>query len=242
MLATTLGRFDQGHWLWRGLLGFGGWLLISSSSSAAMIGLDQDDFTLNPTFNEITSFDFSIDLDVALVPGTDYSDPDLSGVEYSVNGVLTEDTPSGFPAFALQRTIGGTEFYSQGSSLAFAIDPSADFSDGLQVSELLGTTDVFLFNGREVNTGRYHPPLLQLNSDGTGLLRNSNNQGGINPSTGEEVDVEIGEEYIIELSFDAAALTLIAADDLVTPVPLPAPGLLLMTGLWALARRRPSKP
>ena len=42
-----------------------------------------------------------------------------------------------------------------------AILESADFSDGIQVSELAGSGSevVFRFNGREVDAGRYHPAL-----------------------------------------------------------------------------------
>ena len=82
-------------------------------------------------------------------------------------------------------------------------------SDGLQVSELVGTGIVFEFNGREVGTGRYHPALVQLNADGTGSIRNSNNTGGINPGSGLVVDVDFGEEYITELTFDPSTLTVL---------------------------------
>lgn len=111
-------------------------------------------------------------------------------------GSLTPGTPSAFSAFNLQRTISGAEFYAQGSSLSFEIAAGADLTDGLQVGELAGANPVFLFNGREVGTGRYHPALFQLNNDGTGSIRNSNNMGGVNPGSGEIVDVSEGEEYI----------------------------------------------
>ena len=42
---------------------------------------------------------------------------------------------------------------------------------------------------------------------------NSNNLGGINPSSGMMVDVELGEEYITELAFDPNALTLLAVPE-----------------------------
>ena len=45
----------------------------------------------------------------------------------------------------------------QGHAMAFEVDITADLSDGLQVSELVGTGIVFEFNRREVGTGRYHP-------------------------------------------------------------------------------------
>jgi hypothetical protein len=143
-----------------------------------------------------------------------------------VSGGLDE-TPSGFAAFNLMRVIEGDEFYEQGSALDFEISASADLSDGLQVSELVGEAAVFVFDGRELETGRYHPALLELNADGTGLLRNSNNMGGINPASMEEVDVMIGEEYVTELSFDPTALTI--------AVPQPSAGLLTGAALGALA-------
>lgn len=92
--------------------------------------------------------------------------------------------------------------------MTFEVDITADLSDGLQVSELVGTGIVFEFDGREVGTGRYHPAIVQLNADGTGSIRNSNNTGGINPGSGMEVDVDFGEEYITELTFIPSTLTL----------------------------------
>ena len=80
--------------------------------------------------------------------------------------------------------------------------------DGLQVADLAGPDPVFVFNAREVNTGRYHPPLIELNSDGTGRILNSNNTGGINPANNQFVDVDFGEEYITDLIFNATTYTL----------------------------------
>ena len=198
-------------------------------SAAFDIEFADNDFGLTPTFSTVQTFGFSIAVEGPLRKGA-YNDPALISVEYRVLGTL-EDTPSGFPAFDLQRNIVGTEFYMQGSSLQFEIAPGADLSDGLQVSELVGEMGVFVFNGREVDTGRYHPALVELNMDGTGLLRNSNNMGGINPMSMEVVDVEIGEEYITALTFDPSLLTL---------VPEPSAGLQLGTSLivlWALRGR-----
>ncbi|MFT5488752.1 MAG: hypothetical protein ACI9MU_003680, partial [Alphaproteobacteria bacterium] len=128
-----------------------------------------------------------------------------------------------------------SDFYSQGSALSFGVSALADLSDGLQVSELVGVDPVFLFNGREVGTGRYHPALFQLNADGTGSIRNSDNFGGTNPSSGMVVDVEFGEEYITELTFDASRLTL------ATAVPEPSAGLPLLLlgflGIYTLRRQ-----
>ena len=166
------------------------------------------DFELNPTFSDVRTFAFSINLAIPVTAGSSYSNPELTRVDYNVFGTL-DDTPSGFPAFDLVRAISGSEFYNQGSSMMFEVDITADLSDGLQVSELVGTGIVFEFNGREVGTGRYHPALVQLNADGTGSIRNSNNTGGINPGSGLVVDVDFGEEYITELTFDPSTLTVL---------------------------------
>lgn len=182
--------------------------LAPSFSWADSLTFQASDFGLNPTFSDVRTFEFSINLAVPVTAGSSYSDPELTRVDYHVYGTL-DDTPSGFPAFDLFRTILGSEFYSQGSSMTFEVDITADLSDGLQVSELVGTGVVFEFNGREVGTGRYHPALFQLNADGTGSIRNSNNMGGINPGSGLEVDVDFGEEYITELTFNPATLTLL---------------------------------
>ena len=160
-------------------------------------------------------------------PFTWYSTPTRAGFEYQVNGSLASGTPSGFPAFFLVRDIGGAEFYAQGSSLDFEISALADLSDGLQLSELVGSAGVFVFDGHETGTGRYHPSLFELNSDGTGLIRNSDNTGGINPGNGQPVDVEIGDEYVTELSFDPATLTLV-----------PEPGVLSLLAVALAAIRR----
>ena len=89
---------------------------------------------------------------LVLVARSAYSNPTLSGVVYRVFGSLN-NTPSGFAALNLNRTIGGAEYYTQGSSLTFEIDASANLADGLQVSEMVGEGVVFELNAREVNTG-----------------------------------------------------------------------------------------
>ena len=89
---------------------------------------------------------------------------------------------------------------------------------------------VFHFNGREEGTGRYHPLFLQLRSDGTGILQNANNMGGVNPATMQVVDVDFGEEYITNLSFDATSLTI--------AIPEPSNALLSVLGLVPLLVRR----
>ena len=204
-----------------------------STTRASVISFGASDFVLNPTFSNVQTFDFSIDIAGPLVAGATYVNPTLNGVTYNVFGVLAA-TPSGFPAFNLVRNIGGAEFYNQGSSLSFSISATADLSDGLQVSELTGSDPVFVFNGREVNTGRYHPALFQLNSDGTGSIQNSNNFGGNNPSNGEFVDVDFGEEYVTELTFNASTLTLATA----VPEPNSAVLLIGLCGIVGLRRRK----
>ena len=193
--------------------------LAPALSWAEFLTFQASDFGLNPTFSEVRTFAFSIDLAVPVTAGSSYSNPELTRVDYNVSGTLG-GTPSGFPAFNLVRAILGSEFYSQGSSMTFEVDITADLSDGLQVSELVGTDIVFEFNGREVDTGRYHPALVQLNADGTGTIQNSNNTGGINPASGMVVDVDFGEEYITELTFTPSTLTLFP----------PPPDLILMDG------------
>ena len=206
-------------------------LTVCGTAHSAVVAFDDSDFTTTPQFSNVQTFGFSIDLTMPLAAGASYVDPALNGVVYNVQGSLAP-TPSGFPAFNLQRTIGGSEFYAQGSSLSFAIAAGADLSDGLQLSELTApaTDPVFRFNGREVDTGRYHPALLELYADGTGSIRNSNNFGGINPGSGELVDVVFGEEYITALTFDPATLTLVAP----SPVPVPAAFWLFGSALLCL--------
>ena len=192
-------------------------------------------FQRTTVFNNVTTFAFAIDIADPLVRGGSYSNPALNGVIYSVRGSLPSGSPSGFPSFALSRTIGGTEFYSQGSSLSFAISATADLTDGLQLDELAGAGLVFELNAREVNTGRYHPALFLLYADGTGLLQNSNNTGGVNPSSHQVVDVALGEEYITSLTFDPASVTV------TPPIPAPASWLLLGTGVAGFAAAMRSK-
>ncbi|MEL6104456.1 MAG: PEP-CTERM sorting domain-containing protein [Planctomycetota bacterium] len=200
-----------------------------------VVTFEASDFGLNPTFSNVRTFSFEIDIATRITPGAILDNPTLNGVRYNVFGQLAAGTPSGFSAFDLQRDIGGDEFYAQGSSLSLQIASDADLTDGLQASELTGVDPVFVFNGREVGTGRYHPAIVRLNADGTGSIRNSNNMGGVNPGSGQVVDVEEGEEYITELTFTPGSLTLIDA------VSIPEPGMtlaLLATSVMIGVRRR----
>lgn len=189
-------------------------LIVSMFSFAAkadvVFTISSSDYFRLPVFNNINSFLFEITIAGTIVPGGTYTNPPLVGVNYSVNGSLAPgSTPSGFTGFALVRTIGGAEFYnlSPESGLSFAVSPTADLSDGLQVSELVGTTDVLVLNAREFNQspGRYHPPILRLNADGSGSLANADNESTFpNPppptGSGLIVNVEVGDEYIVNLS------------------------------------------
>ncbi len=202
---------------------------LAAPADAFTLKLSSASFTLDPAFNAVGSFNVEIDVQAPLAAGV-YNNPILESVVYTVAGTLGSPTPSGFPAFLLERSIGGAAFYAQGSSLSFEIAAGANLSDGLQLSELVGTGTVFRFDGREVDTGRYHPPLLVLGADGSGSIRNSNNFGGINPQTGRFVDVAFGEEYIVGLSTDPASLTL--------AVPEPSSALLLGLGLLVVPALR----
>jgi len=183
----------------------------SAAKAQFTIEFDQSDFFgFNGVFSEAEDFSFSLNASGTLVAGTTYSNPALNGVVYFIFGPLDPNTPSGFPSFDLQRDIGGLEYYSQGSSLNFEVAANADLTDGVQASELVddGSGLIFEINARELNTGRFHPPLFQLFADGTGRIQNSNNTGGINPATQTEVNGDFGDEYITEFQFDADSFTL----------------------------------
>lgn len=199
-------------------------------TNAFLLEFSASDFGRTPVFSNVVQFDFVLDIAGPLASGV-YNNPVINFVDYEVNGSLAA-TPSGFPAFALKRpedggTLTGAEFYAQGSSLNFEISAGADLSDGLQVNELVGSDPVFVFNGREIDTGRYHPALLELNADGTGRIQNSNNQSVVpNPANNQMVNVDFGDEYITDLTFDPSQLTLAA------PVPVP-PALALLASCCA---------
>ncbi len=177
-------------------------LLFSSYSSAFVLSFDSDDFGVTTIFNDVSEFRFDIDIDGELSSGV-YLDSVLNSVDYAVSGVLNSPTPSGFPGFELERLIDGADFYAQGSSLWFEISATANLSDGLQADELVANSEgeIFIFNGREIENGRFHPALLVLNSNGTGQIQNSNNVP--NTTVGE---IAFGAEYITNLSFNLGNL------------------------------------
>ncbi|MEM9646573.1 MAG: PEP-CTERM sorting domain-containing protein, partial [Planctomycetota bacterium] len=188
--------------------------------------------------NQITQFEFEITVNETLLAGESYQNPILGSVDYRVFGILPDPTPSGFPSFQLVRSISGNDFYSLSpdASLRFSVSAAADLSDGLQVSELSGSGTVFEFNARELNQapGRYHPPILTLDSDGTGRLVNANNASTFpNPpppiGSGQLVNVSIGDEYDVSLNFEPSLS--------VAAVPEPGTVLLLAGGLAVCAFR-----
>ncbi len=218
-------------------------LLGTQAEAAFVITLSSTDIGITSVYNTINSFQIEITVADPLVAGALYNNPTLDGVDYQVFGSLPDPTPSGFPAFALSRTLPGNSFYSMSpdATVNFSISPTADLSDGLQVSDLAGTGTVFTFNARELNQapGRYHPPILTLNDDGTGSLANSNNMSTIpNPAppigSGALVDVTVGEEYDTTLDF-LPSLTLS------TSVPEPSAATLLLAATIGCIsiRRRP---
>ena len=176
-----------------------------------------------------------------------FADPTINTIEYNVSGSLAT-TPSGFSGFNFQlshlvapppagpTSILGSLFYAlngtptPGQTLRFQVSATANLSDGLQVSELedLGGGVVFRINGRETGEdgrpGRYHPAFLELKNDGTGRIQNANNQGGINPSTQEVVNVDFGEEYITDLTFNPGRFT----------IGIPEPDSMILVGLSGL--------
>ena len=224
--------------------------LLVSRMEGFVLSFQSSDFATSPAFSDVRTFDFAAQIAEPFQSGT-FADPEIGMIGYNVSGAL-DMTPSGFPAFSFQLShliapppagpslIPGSLFYSLnadaavGDRISFSILPGVDLSDGLQVSELAGTGDdvVFRFNGREVDTGRYHPIFIELRADGTGLIQNANNTGGDNPQDGfvGEIDVDFGEEYITNLTFDPAALTI--------AVPEPSAVLLMGMGLLTLSRRR----
>lgn len=197
----------------------------AQTSQTMILSINSDDFEVFPEFSDVETFSFNIEIDMPLAAGA-YINPPIISMDYAVNGTLADGTPSGFPAFALMRPsldealsgieLNGDEFYTQGSSLNFEILESADLSDGVQADELVGTSVILSLNAREEGTGRFHPPLFELNSDGTGSIQNSNNI----PDT-TQAAVTFGAEYITNVIFDSGNLTLITEIDTETTIDTP---------------------
>jgi hypothetical protein len=222
----------------RFLLLLAGFLLANvAGAQTTRLAFTSGDFVVTPVFNDVAEFSFDIEIDAPLAAGV-YSDPELIRVSYAVSGELM-NTPSGFPAFALEREMTGEEFYAQGSSLGFEIRAGAVLTDGVQAAELAGTTAVFVFNGREIGNGRFHPALLELNADGTGRIQNSDNVIAEDPFQ----QVDFGEEYVTDLAFDPGNLTLLTE---ISPPPVSSGGgggslsavLCFLLGSLALITRR----
>ena len=206
-------------------------------SAAFMIEVSSDQFSSQMNvYSSVTHFSISIEVLGPLASGA-FVNPELGDIEFLVQGTLDLMTPArtanpAFTGFAVADlpSLSGQDFYDLGNSLHFEVAAGVDLTDGLQVSELVGTGLVFEFDGHELGTGRYHPPILQLFSDGTGSLRNSNNTGGINPFTNVEVNATIGDEYIAELTFNPPSMVLVT--------PEPGTALLLGLGLAGLGAGR----
>lgn len=187
-------------------------LLPSAHAQTMLLSTTNSDYVITNIFSDVSIFNIEIEIDAPLASGA-YLNPDIVEVTYQVRGDLEAGTPSGFTAFDLQRTISGEDFYSQGSSLSFEISDTAVLSDGVQVEELVGTGLVFTFNGREIDNGRFHPALLELNNDGSGRIQNSNNI----PSADPFQQIDFGDEYITDLMFDPGNTTLITELDNTPP-------------------------
>lgn len=221
----------------RWLLALGLLLAGSAGAQSFTLSVSSDDFVTTPVFSDVTTFDFQVEIQGDLAPG-EYTNPPLVSVSYRVSGDLAPGTPSGFPSFALERVIDPADFYAQGSLIIFDISDAAVLSDGVQVAELDGATLVFTFNGREIDNGRFHPALFQLNRDGTGRIENSNNVVQQNPL----IQVAFGEEYITDLTFDPGNLTLFTEPAPPPPAPVPfgsssgggAVSLVFFAALWLL--------
>lgn len=177
------------------------------STNAASIIFRSENFNPDPVFSNVASFFIHIEITGELEPGV-YFNPDLEFVNYTVSGSLNPGTPSGFPSFNLVREITGEEFYQQGSSINFEIAAGANLEDGLQLSELVDTGSLFVFNGREIDNGRFHPALLELYADGSGRIQNSNNTPSLSPL----VEVGFGDEYITDLLFVPDEITIYSVE------------------------------
>jgi len=202
-----------------------------ASAETLLLSTSNTDYQITNTFSDVDLFTIDIEIDIPLQPGI-YTNPTINSVEYRVFGSLAQGTPSGFPSFDLRRSISGDEFYAQGSSLSFEISDSADFSDGIQASELVDNGFIITLNAREIDNGRFHPALFELMSDGTGRIQNSDNIHTLDPL----LQVNFGDEYITDLTFVTSELTLISQ---IPVIPIPPPsrssgGSLSLNSLFVL--------
>lgn len=222
-------------------------MLAPAHAQTMTLSVTSGEFVITNIFGDVDTFSIEVEINAPLAPGL-YVDPDIVRVNYQVTGVLEPGTPSGFASFDLRRDITGTEFYAQGGALSFEIAPAAVLSDGVQVAELVGSATVLSYNAREVDNGRFHPALLELQADGTGRIQNSDNVPTLNPL----VEVAFGAEYITDLNFDPGNTTLITATPLLLRTPPTSPpasgssssaispltfGMLILVGLYQTFRR-----
>lgn len=190
-----------------------GALVISNLKAERLfLSLSDRDFELSNVYSDVDLFVIDIELEMPLEPGL-YNNPQIIDVDYRVFGNLVAGTPSGFSSFDLQRSMSGEEFYQQGSSLVFQIADSADFSDGIQANELVNIGYLLTLNAREIDNRRFHPAILELYADGTGRIQNSNNIHTLDPL----LEVNFGDEYITDLVFEPASLTLMRQIDIEPP-------------------------
>lgn len=222
------------------VIGFAVCTLVNAQTM--MLSTSSSDYEITNIFSDVDFFTIDIEINAPLATGV-YTNPEIISVNYQVTGDLAPGTPSEFPAFDLQRSITGAEFYAQGSSLSFEISESAVLSDGVQAAELVGDELILTFNAREVDNRRFHPALLELNANGTGRIQNSNNVPTQNPL----VKVSLGAEYITDLIFDTGNTTLITemqtategggggGGGVISPLDI---GVLTLLGIYATTQRR----
>ncbi|WP_428386957.1 hypothetical protein [Mucisphaera sp.] len=210
--------------------------LTSSAHAAFTITLNSDDFTTTPSFSDVQTFQIEIVVDARLEANRLYVNPTLQRVTYLVEGTLEPGTPSGLPAFRLERNITGEEFYAQGSSFSMRIG-SADLTDGLLFDELTRTGGQrgnwgphLRFDAREFNTGRFHPPIISFRA-GSGTIHNADNTPVyIDSGNPNNISLDAGDEYSTNLTFDPSAITI--------AIPEPTTAALLSLTSLALIRRR----